>query len=242
MRTTDIISDMSKGSKKQMYEFSHKKEKSSVFATIVGEETTWVCPTEQGQEMQLNNKQLIERLGLPNDFLNGFWPTRSPQWDGLALGIKTNTLYLIEAKAHITEIAPGNYLAKDANVQQQKNYNLKCDTLTSIMKKYSDCVDDTIWLHKYYQISNRIAFLHKLKEIRNDEYFKDVELCFVNFINDPYWKSKGKNPSIEDWKNKYNFIFKEMGLSMDAMKRQGVRIIVIDCDTNKITELFKNGE
>ena len=235
MRTTEIITDMGKGSKRQMYEFSHNKEKSSVFTKIVGEEIQWFCPTDQGQEMQLNNKQLIERFGLTQNFLNDFWPTRSPQWDGLALGIKTNTLYLIEAKAHITEIAPGNFLAKNANDQQRYNYNLKCKTLKGIKQKYGAIVDDSIWLHKYYQISNRIAFLDKLKEIRKD---KDVKLLFVNFINDSYWKKKEMNPTTDDWNIKYQAIFKEMGLCINNMKELGVNVVIIDCDTNESTELF----
>ena len=212
--------DRNKGSKLQMQLLSSKY--SYLFEDKVGEKVKWLCPVN-GKEVQLNNKNIMDELSIPNDAFKGFWPTRQPQWDGIAKGIDSNTIYLIEGKAHISEIGPGNKLSKDASDKQKENYRIKCDAIRSVMKSYDVSVNDNIWLHKYYQISNRIVFLRKLKE-----YGKSVRLVFVNFYNDPYWISKGRNASESEWSLKYERIFKEMGNIESQLSDDGVNIICID--------------
>lgn len=173
-------------------------------------------------------------LGLSEDLFLGFWPQRSPQWDGMFIAKQSKTLYLIEAKSHLAEISRGNKLAKQYNKEQEANYNMKCKSLRSLMSNFK--VDDSkedIWLHKYYQISNRIAFHLKTKEVLPNKKINNVKLVFLNFVNDPDWISVGKHASENDWKKKYDTIFKEMGINKEQFTENEIFIWNVDASRLK---------
>ena len=216
-----------KGSYKRMSELVDKKP--DLIEEIVGEKISWICPKD-GKERQLNSKDILKRLGLDENLFEEFWPKRSPQWDGMFIAKDTATLYLIEAKSHLTEISSGNRLSKECSEDHKKNYLMKCKTLRSTMSYFNVMVDDNIWLHKYYQISNRIAFHLKVKEKLPTDIINNVKLIFLNFVNDPDWKEEKKQASENDWEKKYNKILKEMGLTYEQFFENDIFIWNIDAD------------
>ena len=233
--------DRFKGSKKQMYLLSNQY--SFLFEKFVGEKVTWKCPNTEGHEIQLNNKELIKELQLPNDCFKNFWPIKQPVWDGLAYGIKSNTLFLIEAKAHLDEPMYGGKLDNNASQKQIDNDNMKSDAIINVMESFGITDKIEIWRHKYFQLSNRLVFLKKMKELTNTNcIYKYVKLIYICFINDPHWEEKKKNPTASQWKDKFVTIFGEMGLDMKNMEKQGVNIIAIDCNSRTLQDLIKDGK
>lgn len=223
-----------KGSYKRMRELV-LKQNTCLIEDLTNEPIQWICPNrENGKELQLTGKATLNCLGLSEDLFLGFWPQRSPQWDGMFIAKQSKTLYLIEAKSHLAEISRGNKLAKQYNKEQEANYNMKCKSLRSLMSNFK--VDDSkedIWLHKYYQISNRIAFHLKTKEVLPNKKINNVKLVFLNFVNDPDWISVGKHASENDWKKKYDTIFKEMGINKEQFTENEIFIWNVDASRLK---------
>lgn len=208
------------------------KEHKSLLDEKLGVNLSWISPIESTnfKEYQLNGSFISDTIGFPpNEFYN-FGPSRQPQWDGLAMDNEHKTLYLIEAKSRLSEIEPGNYLTKDANESQKANFNLKKNAIMSLKNHYGSDSDDKLWLHTYYQISNRLAFLHKLKKFTAVAKYNDVKLIFLNFENDSSWKSQSKNESVPygGWKKKYANILQKLGISKEQLQNEGVLIIDID--------------
>lgn len=206
------------------------KEHKSLLDEKLGVNLTWISPIESTQfhEYQLNGKFISDEVGLPANAFDSFWPSRQPQWDGLAMDVEHNTLYMIEAKSHLSEIKPGNYLAKDANEKQKANYGLKQKTITNIKEHYRSNADDKPWLNCYYQITNRLAFLQKMKELSSVAKYNDVKLIFLNFENDSSWEAENKSVPKGGWKDKYEEILQELHISKEQLLNEGVLIIDID--------------
>lgn len=220
-----------KGSKRMMQILVN--EHCHILNEILNANLKWLSPLESDnyKEFQLNGEHISKELGLDWSELKAFWPTRQPQWDGLAISHddKGSTLYLFETKSHLDEISSGNYLAKEASQQQKDNYKLKENTILDIAQRTYQCNGfDKIWLNKYYQISNRLVFLEKMKEFASKAKFDFVKLVFLNFENDPTWGLQGKSVCVGGWQSKYEKIFKDMGDIADKIKARGAIIIDID--------------
>ena len=206
-----------RGSYKRMRELVLDQNK-HLIEEMINEPIVWICPQiGNDAELQLNGKGLMKLLDLPENFFDGFWPRRAPQWDGLFISKVSKTLYLIEAKSHITEISKGNYEPKSGVRNYETkiyNYNMKCNSLRNVMK-YFNVNDDrnNYWLHHYYQIANRLAFLLKIKEACPNKEIKDAKLIFLNFVNDPDWLKSNKQASDEEWNKKYETILNKMGIT-----------------------------
>lgn len=221
-----------KGSKLQMQKIS-ADENRNVLESLLGQELEILCPINF-KEYQLNNKEMLDKLGLVPSSFNGFWPNRQPQWDGIALGKKDNTLFLIEAKAHLSEIGSGNTPPKSTDSSQKKaNFETIRTTLLKEKDHYSSEVDEKVWLHRFYQIANRLAFLRKTIELSNNTTkYNQVKLVFLNFTNDPYWLAKNLNATENDWRNKYHDIWIKMGIS-EAKLRDNILILCVDAQKLK---------
>lgn len=222
-----------------MRELVCEKKNKQLIEKVIKESLKWICPQiGNDSELQLNGKELMKRLSLPDNLFEGFWPQRAPQWDGLFISTKSKTLYLIEAKSHITEISKGNYKPK-TRVQSYDtkihNYNMKCKSLRKVMK-YFNVNDDKeeYWLHNYYQIANRLAFLLKVKEVCPNKKIKDVKLIFLNFVNDPDWKKENKHASDEEWNKKYETILNQMGITKKQMSSNGAFVWNIDLNKGSV--------
>lgn len=224
--------DRFKGSYKRMRELVCK-ENTKIIENKIKDSVIWICPQEGDyKEYQLNGKGIIKKLGLPDGLFDDFWPKRAPQWDGLFIASSSKTLYLIEAKSYLNEITKGNYAPKssDSNYETKlENYNIKCNSLRKLLTYFNvDTKKEEYWLHKYYQIANRIAFFLKIKESLPNNIIQDVKLLFLNFVNDPDWKKENKHASNKDWNKKYTIIIEDLGLTWKKLSKKGVCIWNVD--------------
>ena len=230
MNTTKTMAQYTEKGSKRMLQLllTYHKEILSERLKEKNIESLYPFPDVNGvfHEHQLNNKEIMDKLDLnPNDW-KCFWPSRQPQWDAILVNKNGNddfdTVYLIEAKSHKGEIG-GRYLPQNPSDQQIKNREKIFKSIQTVAKDYGVQIaeEDEFWLKKYYQIANRLAFHHKLKELLHD---KTVKLIFLNFINDLTW-GKQAVKTEKDWNNKYKKIFTEMGLDIEDTKRQGVFFI-----------------
>ena len=206
-------------------------------------ESLYLFPDDNGvfHEHQLNNKIIMDKLGLSRNDWKNFWPARQPQWDGILVNENKNTIYLIEAKSHIGEIGRRTK-PKEQSVQQENNSKTISKAIQEYAKKRYGILEDEKdkeWLWKYYQIANRLAFHQKLKDLYEESKQQiSVKLIFLNFIKDPTWGKKAAQ-SKDDWDSKYCGIFKEMGLDKKKLENQGV-IFINDIDVSSFNDNLKS--
>ncbi len=220
-----------KGSKYQMQRLT-LKENLHYLNRKIGESLTWLSPVkeEEFREYQLNNKKISKRLDLNENAFIDFWPSRQSQWDGIAIG-ESGTLYLFEAKSHLSEIQPGK------EGKSEENNHLKYNSIMLIAKEtfgiQSSVETQNIWCKRYYQISNRIAFQQKLIQLSKDSNaFNNVVMVFLNFVNDRTWLSDNKMVYTSDeWDNHYNCILSQMGINRESLCTHDIRIINFDLST-----------
>lgn len=170
----------------------------------IGDVLHWISPLEKENyaEYELSHKVIREKLNIrENEKIFSFWPTRQPQWDGLAISEDGKTFYLIEAKAHLGEMK---------SIMKAKNPE-SIDSIIIAMKKIHDKYyplgDFEKWKNGYYQLANRLTFLKKMQESK--EKFKNIEnfkLVFLNFVNDYTHKSTKE----EKWNEYYQKVFQIM--------------------------------
>lgn len=152
---------------------------------------TWLSPLESHNYEELKT-QNIE--GITKRML-AFWPEHGPQWD--AVGKAGDTLILVEAKGHVAETN------SKCTASSEKSKELIEKTLKEVHKKLGATTefDETYWLRKYYQLSNRLAFLVKLKE----QGLK-VKLVLLNIVED-----YGHIPTEQkEWENHYKYVFEKL--------------------------------
>ncbi len=224
-----------KGSKFQMQRIVLPENK-RVFDEFMHDELNWISPVIEDNfvEYRMNSKVLLEKLNISSkvkkQFINSFWPSPQPQWDGIAWG-QDKKLYLFEAKSHISEIKPGK--EGDPNNDKKKfDYIMKCaKSLFGIVDSDSN---REVWCRQYYQISNRIAFANQLKEIMNAGYgnFNRVILVFLNFINDRTWaKDNLMVKDSQSWDSHYEeTILPNLGINKNQLENMDMFIKNFDLD------------
>lgn len=213
----------SKGSKLMMQMAASPLQK-HIIDKKIGEELLWLSPIAQNdyEEYQLSEDEVINFLGLNTgkaDFK--FWPSRQPQWDGIAVGKDTATLYLIEAKSHLKETIT------DCSATSDDSKKLISNTIKEIADQVYKVSDENIiedhWMRNNYQLANRLVFLQKMKELSSKaQFYENVKLILLNFVNDPTWDEKERVTDVKDWKDHYNSIFDSMGISRDAVEKEGL--------------------
>lgn len=215
-----------KGSKHQMQNIVFE-ENQYILNEILSDRLEWLSPIKKDdyREYQLNNADIIKKLGLPKGVFRGFWPPRQPQWDGIAISEK-GTLYIFEAKSHLSEIQPSN--SEKQNLIR-KGIDEVADIVAGI--KLDNDSKKEAWYHKYYQIANRIVFKEKMQALISEipgVKFNNVVLVFLNFVNDSTWSSKKMVTSEKDWISHYDKIFSEMGLDQNALSKRNIHVKCID--------------
>ena len=216
-----------KGSKMQMQRITAKKNQ-HILNEILSDKLIWLAPIEEDnyREYQLNNAKIIKLLGLPKGIFKGFWPSRQPQWDGIAISEK-KVLYLFEAKSHLSEI-------QSSKSKKQELIRMRIDEVANEIagiKPGDDCKRN-LWYHNYYQIANRIVFKEKMQGLAEiSTVYKKVVLVFLNFVNDTSWKdSKKMVKSSTEWEEHYIGIFKEMGIDKDSLQSRNIYINYFDVE------------
>jgi hypothetical protein len=132
----------------------------------------WNSPRADDEFAEYRDAAFLKVLGLErlSGDLAEFWPNRGPQWDALGR-TSTGQLLLVEAKAHIAEMASN------------------CEAGTVSLRKISDALDaaklsfgaalSSNWLSGFYQYANRLAHLHFLRA-----HAVDAHLVGVYFLGD----------------------------------------------------------
>ena len=71
-----------------------------------GNTLTWLSPLASDEWAEYRDAAFLDRIGCPSlaGKLAAFWPSRGPQWDGLARD-GSGQIFIIEAKAHRQELA-----------------------------------------------------------------------------------------------------------------------------------------
>lgn len=217
-----------KGSKYQMQNLSMEYNQHYLEERL-GDSLYWISPRQDDNfgEYQLNSPKIKEQLGIPSNAFYHFWPSRQPQWDGIALG--ENTLFLFEAKSYFDEIQPGkDGKSKGNNIMKYKAIVSAAHELFGI--KFSRKMEE-VWSKTFYQIANRIVFLKKMKELAQNPQtrFDNVVLVFLNFINDKTWLKEGKMVKSEkEWNDHYDKILFLMGVNRQQLQDHNILICNLD--------------
>lgn len=193
-----------KGSKFWMQEVVNTEMQKELNVSI-GEELIWLSPLKGVKsdylEYELRQKSICDKIGITEEQrkrIFSFWPNRQPQWDGIALSEDRKTLYLVEAKAHLSEMRSKISAGEESRKLIEKS-------MKEVFSQYYSDGNFTYWKEVYYQLGNRLTFLNKLNEISFETGLK-VKLVLLNFVGDYTYKRTRK----EQWENHYKEVFKDM--------------------------------
>lgn len=159
----------------------------------------WRSPLEDDGFAEYRDGEFLDRIGLGNlrPALKEFWPERGPQWDALGVTDRGDVL-LVEAKAHVAEMCSPGTAAGPESRERINHALVGCaDGLGARPSRAA-------WTDHFYQLANRIAHLHFLRERDVPAY-----LVLVNFLNDPDMKGP---TTPEAWEAAYEVAFHVMGL------------------------------
>lgn len=212
-----------KGSKYMMQMIASSLQK-DILDKKIGEELVWLSPIEDTdyEEYQLSESTVCEFIGVEYDKkMFDFWPARQPQWDGIAIGKETGTLYLFEAKSHLSETET------NCSASSEASKKLISETMSKVASSVYNMNDDKVfnenWMKNNYQLANRLTFLHKMKQIISNAVFcANVKLVLVNFVNDTTWSVEERVKDPREWINHYDEIFKSMGITRKEVEEQGL--------------------
>lgn len=158
----------------------------------------WVSPLLSESFAEYRDADFLRVLGLTrlSAELEEFWPTRGPQWDALGVS-NANDVLLVEAKAHIAELcSPGSAAGPDSLGRIESALESTADALGA--KPLAR------WSQVFYQLGNRLAHLHFLRERGVPAW-----LVLVNFVGD---KDMRGPETPEAWSAAYQVAWHVMGL------------------------------
>jgi hypothetical protein len=176
----------------------------------------WKSPIQESNFKELLDGSFYKeikkiRTDLNIEEMHDFWPKGGPHWDAVGTYTDNNDtekLLLVEAKSHKAE-SQSCLSASDAESVRLIYKSLK-KCFNKLTRSNNDDFDKyfPIWLCKYYQVANRIAFYEKLTDLGIN-----TTLLFVFFTNDEtHIKNVKKFETADDVKDHYNIIIDEMGL------------------------------
>lgn len=156
----------------------------------------WVSPLEEDAFAEYRDAAFLGRLGLERlaCALADFWPRRGPQWDGL--GVAGDAVVLVEAKAHIRELAS----TCGAGPESRERITMALDATRAALGG----AESTEWTAGFYQYANRLAHLHFLRSAD-----VDAHLLMVGFKND---HDVGGPVSESEWRAAYADMEAALGL------------------------------
>jgi hypothetical protein len=121
----------------------------------------WLTPLRDDGYRELRDG-LWERARLPEPSPQAakFWPQRGPQWDGVAVvrgsDGETRGILLVEAKSHLGELESSPTGAEGGRLETIR-------ASLSEVKGHLCVPHETEWVDRYYQITNRLAYLYYLR-------------------------------------------------------------------------------
>ncbi|MET0194803.1 MAG: hypothetical protein ABW200_15700, partial [Hyphomicrobiaceae bacterium] len=128
--------------------------------------------------------------------LSEFWPARGPRWDALGYSDAHDAL-LVEAKAHISELFSTPSRARPDSQALIKSSLIKT-------QEYLRAKPRVPWTDVFYQLGNRLAHLHFLRE-----HGKNAWLVLVNIVGDREMNGPG---SRSEWEAAYKVAWHVLGL------------------------------
>ena len=157
----------------------------------------WLSPLASDDYAEYRDRSFLRLVGLDrlaND-LAAFWPARGPQWD--ALGTAGDLVVLVEAKAHLREMLSPPSAAGAASLA-------RIEKALEAAKAALGATGEARWTQVYYQLANRIAHLHFLRDRG-----VDARLLLVGFVGDD---DVGGPASAAEWDDAYRVAFGTLGL------------------------------
>ena len=133
---------------------------------------TWLSPLADDDYAEYQDGSFLNLLGVKHlkSQLKEFWPHKGPVWDGLALA--KDTVFLIEAKAHLNEFFT------PATSASNKSRAVINNSLTKVSNELG-ANPKASWSEAFYQYSNRLAHLWFLRSNGIN-----AKMVFVSFVGD----------------------------------------------------------
>jgi hypothetical protein len=162
----------------------------------------WVSPLEASGFREYRDGDFLRALGLGRlaSELAGFWPSRGPCWDALAVvdrpGKKPGVL-LVEGKSYPAEVRGGG-----ARPSAQASRERIITALACTQRWLGVPVEPGRWMGDLYQSANRLAHLYFLREQRVDAW-----LTNVYFLADPH-----RPTTKAEWARALREVDQELGL------------------------------
>ncbi len=156
---------------------------------------------------ELRDDAMLQAAGIKSlsRELRDFWPRRGPVWD--AIGVSSNDeSVLIEAKAHISEVA--SPATKAASQASRVLIRKSLERARSHYTRGSHCD----WSCNFYQYANRLAYQYFLRELSG----VPSKLVFLYFLNDP---DLGQPAAEAEWRGAIRLIHSVLGLPPSLRSR-----------------------
>jgi hypothetical protein len=158
----------------------------------------WVSP-KPPKHSEYRDGRAFSEVGigtLAKRGLAAFWPRRGPVWD--ALGRARRDFLLVEAKAHVSE------LASPASGAKPESLVRIMATLTEVRRFYAP-ESRANWSGAFYQYANRLATLYLLRQLNGVR----AHLVFVYFLNA---KDVNGPATIAEWEAALTVMHAALGL------------------------------
>jgi hypothetical protein len=158
----------------------------------------WRSPLKNEHFREYRDAAFLERIeaGDLTDKLSEFWPARGPCWDALGYSNAQDAL-LVEAKAHIAELFSTPSRARPAS-------QVLIESSLNKTQAYLGARPRVPWTGVFYQLANRLAHLHFLRE-----HGKKAWLVLVNIVGDSEMNGPGCR---SEWEAAYKVAWHVLGL------------------------------
>lgn len=186
------------------------------------ESVEWVSPLANDNFREYRDGAAIHKLRLQDRLrvpLSEFWPARGAVWDALAVAGGSRPI-LVEAKAHIPEIASPGSRASGASLKRIMSG-------LEATRRYLAPRSRASWTGLFYQYANRLAHQFFLRE-RNEIESSLVFLCFTNAVDMDGPTSEG------EWQGAIRLVHAVLGLPKD-LARFGIYHAFLDA--NNLTDV-----
>lgn len=158
---------------------------------------TWLSPLESDDWAEYRDGCFLDRIGYGqhSPALREFWPSRGPQWDGLAR-FEDGTVCLVEAKANVLELK--------SKCAASPRSRMRIDRALAATASSLGAAVTSAWIDNYYQYANRLAHLHFLRA-----QSVPTLLLFVYFTGDA---AVAGPASAEEWQPALGRLYRSLGV------------------------------
>lgn len=176
------------------------------FTLSVGEAITWLSPRAEDEYAEYQDQDFLDHLNLelPKVPLADFWPSGGPCWDALGKS-ETGKVFLVEAKAHISEMLSTGTGARNDSLQ-------KIRVSLDKTKDFLNSRSERDWSSTFYQYTNRLAHLYLLRELNGLPAY----LVYVYFLND---EDMNGPKSVDEWSGALSLLKSCLGIGRHRLDK-----------------------